>query len=256
MMEQLSALVLTYNEEDNIGDCLASINWIDRIVVVDSYSDDQTKEICQRYKNVDFYENDFNDFASQRNFGLEKIKTAWVLVVDADERVTDDLKNEIIKTLNNPLAEGYEISRKNYFLGKWIKYCGWYPDYTLRLFKCNYRYSGLVHESPQINGEISQMENDFIHYTYKDLESYVAKMNQYTTLDAEKKYIDGKNIGVTYILIRPILEFIKMYILKKGFLLGGQGIILSILSVYYQFLKNVKLWELNYHDSLERISDE
>lgn len=245
MMEILSALILTYNEEDNIADCLETISWIDRIVVVDSFSEDRTKDICQQYDNVDFYENEFKDFASQRNFGLDKIEKEWVFVIDADERVTEALKNEILETLKDHEAEGYEIARKNYFLGKWIKYCGWYPDYTLRLFKNKYRYDGLVHESPQINGRIEKLENDFIHYTYKDLESYVAKMNQYTTLDAEKKYNSGKSIGVSYMLVRPFLEFIKKYILKKGFLLGSQGLILSVLSAYYQFLKAVKLWELN-----------
>ena len=245
MMEKLSALVLTYNEEDNIADCLDSISWIERIVVVDSYSDDRTKEICQLYDNVDFYENEFKDFASQRNFGLNKIKSDWVFVIDADERVTEGLKAEIKKVLSSASAEGYEVARKNYFLGKWIKYCGWYPDYTLRLFKSKYRYSGLVHESPEISGKVEKLENDFIHYTYKDLASYAAKMNQYTTLDAEKKYASGKSVGISYILIRPFLEFIKKYLFKKGFLLGSQGLILSVLSAYYQFLKAVKLWELN-----------
>ncbi len=244
-MKQLSALVLTYNEEDNIAACLDSISWIERIIVVDSYSDDQTEEICQQYNNLDFYKNKFKDFASQRNFGLNKIESEWVFVIDADERVTEELRDEIIETLNQPEAEGYEIARKNYFLGKWIKYCGWYPDYTLRLFKSKYKYSGLVHESPQINGKIKKLENDFIHYTYQDLESYAAKMNQYTTLDAEKKYRAGKTVSISYILLRPFLEFIKKLIFKRGFLLGSQGLILSALSAYYQFLKAIKLWELN-----------
>lgn len=245
MMKQLSALVLTYNEEDYIAACLDSINWIERIIVVDSYSDDQTEEICKQYDNLDFYKNEFKDFASQRNFGLDKIKSDWVFVIDADERVTENLQEEINDVLKSPSAEGYEIARNNYFLGKWIKYCGWYPDYTLRLFKSKYRYSGLVHESLQLSGKIKKLENDFIHYTYKDLESYVAKMNHYTSLDAEKKYSAGKTVGITYILTRPFLEFIKKYLFKKGFLLGGQGLILSILSAYYQFLKAIKLWELN-----------
>ncbi|MGM0500670.1 MAG: glycosyltransferase family 2 protein [Bacillota bacterium] len=244
-MKELSALVLTYNEESNIAECLESINWIEQIIVVDSYSDDRTQEICQQFDNVVFYENTFKDFASQRNFGLDKLKTDWVFVIDADERVTSELREEIIETLNEPEAEGYEIARKNYFLGKWIKHCGWYPDYTLRLFKSRYRYSGLVHESPEIDGKIAKLKNDFIHYTYQDLESYAAKMNQYTTLDAEKKYNSGKSVGISYILFRPFLEFIKKYLFKKGFLLGSQGLILSVLSAYYQFLKAIKLWELN-----------
>nr|WP_049773901.1 glycosyltransferase family 2 protein [Halanaerobium hydrogeniformans] len=244
-MKNLTALVLTYNEEENIEECLKSINWIDKIIVIDSYSDDNTKKISNSFANVEFYQREFDDFASQRNFGLEKVKTDWVFVIDADERVTEELRKEIENLADNSMVNGYEIARKNYFLGKWIKYCGWYPDYTLRLFKAKFRYKGLVHESPQINENIERLENDFIHYTYKDLESYIAKMNHYTTLDAEKKYNKGKKIGISYLLFRPFLEFIKKYLLKKGVLLGSQGLILSILSSYYQFLKSIKLWELN-----------
>ena len=244
-MGKLTAIVLTYNEEENIEDCLKSISWIDNIIVLDSKSEDKTKDIALSFEQVEFYEREFDNFASQRNYALDKVKTDWVFVIDADERVTKDLEEEIIKILQNPQAAGYEIARKNFFLGKWIKYCGWYPDYTLRLFKSQYRYEGLVHESPVVKGEIDKLKNDFIHYTYKDLESYIAKMNHYTTLDAEKKYQKGKNIGMAYLLIRPFLEFTKKYIFKKGFLLGSQGLILSILSAYYQFLKSIKLWELN-----------
>ena len=244
-MNNITALVLTYNEEENIDDCLNSINWLDKVIVIDSYSDDKTQEISNSFANVDFYQREFDDFASQRNFGLEKVSTDWVFVIDADERVTNDLKAEIETLADNPKVNGYEIARKNYFLGKWIKYCGWYPDYTLRLFRAKFRYEGLVHESPNINNNIKSLENDFIHYTYKDLESYVAKMNHYTTLDAEKKYNKGKKISLSYLLFRPFLEFVKKYIFKKGFLLGSQGLILSILSSYYQFLKSIKLWELN-----------
>lgn len=250
-MKQLSALVLTYNEEENIADCLESISWIEQVVVVDSFSDDRTKEICQQYDNVNFYENEFKDFAAQRNFGLNKIKTDWVFVIDADERVTEKLKKEIIKTLNEneAAAEGYEIARKNYFLGKWIKYCGWYPDFTLRLFKSKYRYSGLVHESPQINGKIKKLDNDFIHYTYRDLESYVAKMNHYAELGAKNDFQNGKKTSIFYVFIRPIFEFLKIYILRRGFLLGSQGVIISLVISYYKFMKYAILWELiNYKD--------
>ena len=244
MMKQLNALVLTYNEEDNIADCLDSIRWVERIVVVDSFSDDQTKEICQQYKNVDFYENEFIDFASQRNFGLNKIETEWVFVIDADERVNDNLKREIMNILNKPEAEGYEIARKNFFLGKWIKYCGWYPDYTLRLFKSKYRYRGLVHESPQIQGKVEKLDNELIHYTYKDLESYLDKMKHYAVLGAEKDFNNNKSTNILYVLIRPIFEFLYMYIFRRGFLLGSQGIIISFVFSYYKFIKYALLWEM------------
>ena len=244
-MGKLGALVLTYNEADNISECLASLEWVDQLVVVDSYSDDGTKELVKEYTNQ-VYQREFDDFASQRNFGLSKLSTEWVLVVDADERVTPELQTEIEEVLENPQVEGYRIPRKNYFLGKWIKYCGWYPDYTLRLFKSkNNHYSGLVHEGLDLVGKVEELDNTLLHYTYRNLEHYLDKSNHYTTLDAQKKYQAGKQKGLLYILLRPIVEFIKKYFLKKGFLLGAQGLILSVLSSYYQFLKYAKLWEKN-----------
>nr|WP_239559081.1 glycosyltransferase family 2 protein [Sporohalobacter salinus] len=238
-------MVLTYNEENNITDCLDSIDWIEEIVVVDSYSEDRSVELARKYTSK-VYQREFDDFASQRNFGLDQLESEWVLVVDADERVTPELKGEILEKLAYPQAEGYRVPRRNYFLGKWIKYCGWYPDYTLRLFKTeDNSYSGLVHEGIEIDGRVIELDNDLIHYTYRNLEHYLDKINHYTTLDAEKKYQAGVKKGLAYILFRPVVEFIKKFFLKKGFLLGRQGIILSILSAYYQFLKYIKLWEKN-----------
>lgn len=243
-LSSVATLVLTYNEEDNIKDCLESINWVDEIVVVDSYSEDKTVAIAQEYTDK-IFRRKFDNFAAQRNYGLGQIKSEWVLVVDADERVTPELKEEIQQELKNPRAEGYKIPRRNYFLGKWIKYCGWYPDYTLRLFRVvSNNYRGLVHEGVKIKGNVVQLTSPFIHYTYKDLNHYLKKINQYTTLDAEKKYRAGKKKGLLYIIVRPVIEFIDKFVLRRGFLLGVQGFILSILSSYYQFLKYVKLWEM------------
>lgn len=246
-MSSITALILTYNEEENIKECLESVKWVDEIVVIDSYSLDLTVNIAREYTSQ-VYQRQFDDFSAQRNFGLAKATSEWVLVVDADERVTSELKKEIRQNLSNNSDEykGYRIPRKNYFLGKWIKYCGWYPDYVLRLFKKGAnRYSGMVHEEIRIKGKVAKLENAFIHYTYRDLEHYLNKINHYTTLDARGKCLAGKSKGLAYIILRPILEFIKKYLFKKGFLLGKQGLILSILSAYYQFLKYIKLWELN-----------
>jgi glycosyltransferase involved in cell wall biosynthesis len=242
-MASLGALVLTYNEEDNITDCLASLEWVDEIVVVDSYSEDETCQLAGEFTD-NVYQREFDDFASQRNFGLDKLTADWVLVVDADERITAKLREEIEATLTDPQAEGYRIPRKNYFLGRWIKYCGWYPDYTLRLFKVEEnRYQGLVHEGLDLAGEVKQLNNPLTHYTYSNLAQYLDKINHYTTLDSQEKYEAGKKKGPLYILLRPVVEFIKKYILKRGFLLWMPGLILSILSAYYQFLKYAKLWE-------------
>lgn len=254
-MEKLSALVLTKNEEENIEACLNSINWIEEIVVVDSLSEDNTKEICLDFDNVIFYEREFDDFASQRNYGLEKISNPWVFVIDADERCTPELREEIEQELENPNAEGFEMPRKNYFLGKWIKYCGWYPDLSLQVFKSKYRYKGVVHESPNINKEIKRLRSDLLHYTYKDLKNYLDKMNHYAILNAEKSYANNKKTNGLYILIRPVFEFVYNYVFRRGFLLGTQGIILSFVMAYYSFLKYAKLWEKNFYEKKENIND-
>lgn len=244
-MPLVGVLVLTYNEADNIKDCLESIKWADEIVIVDSFSADKTIEISKDYTD-NIYQRKFDDFSSQRNFGLEKIQSEWVLVLDADERISDELKNEIKKELLAPGFEGYRLPRKNYFLGKWIKYCGWYPDYCLRLFKkTNVKYSGLVHESLIIQGSTGNLKNALIHFTYRNLAHYLNKANHYTTLWAEERFQKGKKVGILKVILRPLVEFLKKYLFKAGLLSGAQGLILSILSSYYQFLKLAKLWEKN-----------
>lgn len=245
-MSSIAALIITYNEEKNIRECLESINWCDEIVLVDSYSEDQTVAISREYTEK-IYLRKFDDFAAQRNYALEKIESDWVLVIDADERVSGELRREIEEILNNNHVQAYQIPRKNYFLGKWIKYCGWYPDYTLRLFKNNHRlkYDGMVHEGIKIKGKINQLVNPLVHFTYKNLANYMNKINHYTTLWAEDRGKKGKKIGLMYIFFRPLFEFIKKYFLKKGVLLGRQGLILSILSSYYIFIRSAKLWEKN-----------
>lgn len=244
IISDITALILTYNEEDNIEGCLESIKWVDEIIIVDSYSSDTTLEKAKKYTNK-IFKREFDDFANQRNFGLDKISTEWVMSIDADERVSKKLKNEILTKISSNRNEAYKIPRKNYFLGKWIKYCGWYPDYCLRLYKNKFKYSGKVHESINLNGKIKNLKNPLIHYTYKNLSHYVKKINHYTRLAADEMYKSGKKVSLLYVVIRPIFQFVKMAIFQKGVLLGGPGILLSILQSYYKFLKYAKLWELN-----------
>ncbi len=239
---QLGALVLTYNEENVIEECMESLSWVDEIVVVDSYSDDDTLEICNDYTRK-IYQREFDDFSSQRNYGLEKIESDWILILDADERIPGVLAEEVKNLLNNdgdfPV---YKIPRKNFFLGSWIKHCGWYPDYTIRLFKNSdeLRYEGEVHEDLTYEGECGRLENPLIHLTYSNLDDYVSKINHYTSLEIEKS---SRNINLIQVILRPKIEFIKKYFLQKGFLDGSAGLILCMLSAINKFLKYAKLWE-------------
>ncbi|MFW5985603.1 MAG: glycosyltransferase family 2 protein [Halanaerobiaceae bacterium] len=242
-MTDIGALVLTYNEEDNIRECLDSLEGVKRVVLVDSGSEDKTAEIA-RELGADVYHRELDDFSRQRNFGLDKLDTDWVLVVDADERVTSELWQEIRETLASPGCDAYRIPRRNYFLGKWIKHCGWYPDYTLRLFRNReLRFRGKVHEKIVFQGKTGTLENPLLHYTYESIGEYVSKMNHYTDLMAREKAEKAENIGLAYVIFRPVFELLKKLILQKGFLLGSQGLILSILSSYYKFLEYIKLWE-------------
>ena len=238
----IGALVLTYNEEDMIEPCLESIDWVDEIIVVDSYSEDMTVEICRQYTDK-IFKREFDNFSNQRNYGLEKLESEWVLILDADERITDKLQKEIIditsqKKYNN---EVYKIPRKSYFLGKWIKHCGWYPDYTVRLFlnRPDHRYQNLVHEKLNFSGEAGKVENPLIHRTYESLGEFAEKMNHYTELAGQ----EDEGMPIILVFLRPILEFIKKFILQRGFLSGKEGLILSMMLSYYSFLKYAKKWE-------------
>jgi len=241
----ISALIICYNEEKNIEDCLKSIQWVDELIVIDAYSSDKTVEICNKYtENV--YQNSWKGFSDQRLFGLAKINNDWVFSLDADERCTEDLKKEILELIkNNPLENGYLIPRKNYFNKKWIKNGGWYPNYQLKLFrkKSAKLTSRLVHESYEIDGKISRLKNDLIHYSITSITDYANRINKYSSLSAEEK-LNNLKISLFSLLIRPFSDFIHKYILQLGFLDGIEGLIISFFHSYTKFLLYIKIWEL------------
>ena len=243
METTIGALVLTYNEEDRIKECLKSLSWVDEIVIIDSFSEDNTVSICTEYTDK-IYQREFDNFSVQRNYGLQKIETDWVLILDADERITESLSSEIIEEIKSPNYKAYEIPRKNFFMGKWLKCCGLYPDYTVRLFKNNnINYENKVHEGINYDGERGQFENDLLHHTYRNLSHYSKKLNHYAELSAKDKFQAGIQTNIFYIVVRPLFDFIQMYIFQRGFLGGGPGLIYSIIHSYYTFLKYARLWE-------------
>ena len=243
-MSSIAALIITQNEEENIRECLESINWCDEIVLVDSYSEDQTVAISREYTEK-IYLRKFDDFAAQRNYALEKVESDWVLVIDADERVSGELKIEIMNEIMDSEHVGYKIPFKNYFLGKWIKQCGWYPDYHLRLFKTRKGiFKNKVHEKIKINGKIKKASGAIEHYTYKSITSFINKTNYYTSLAAEDFYLQRKKFRKLDLMINPLWRFISMFFLRNGFKEGIHGFILSLMYSYYVFVKYAKLWEI------------
>lgn len=247
-MKSLSVIVITKNEERNIVECLESVRWAKEIVVVDGGSDDKTVELARQY-TPKVYVKSWEGFAASKDFGLQKCAGEWILWLDADERVTIELSREIQGILEQQeiAGVGYEVSRKAFFLGRWIKHCGWYPGYVLRLFRRgDGRFSdNKVHERLEIEGPIGRLKADLLHHTDPNLWHYYEKFNRYTSLAAEELSDQGEVFRIGQLIVRPIWTFIRMYFIKSGFLDGVQGLILCVLSASYVFTKYAKLWELS-----------
>jgi glycosyltransferase involved in cell wall biosynthesis len=243
----LSVIIITHNEEKNISACLKSVKWADEIVVVDSFSTDDTKKLAEQF-GTKIFQIKWQGYGKQKNYALSKTSMDWILSLDADERVTPELAEEIQKIMQkvqNPQVDGYQICRKAYFLGKWIRHSGWYPDYCLRLFRSG---KGVfaekqVHEYVELNGRIGRLKGTILHYTDDNLNHYLSKCCQYTTLAADELRAKNKKISLGDLIVRPLFIFLKMYVLKKGFLDGMHGFILAVLSSFYVFIKYAKLWE-------------
>lgn len=245
-MPKISAVVITYNEENNIRRCLESLSWADEIVVVDSYSQDDTKKIVSDFTDK-IYDVKWEGFGKKKEFAREKASSEWVLSVDCDEVITPDLRDEILKAIEKKdNYDGYYIPRRSNFLGKWMNHSGWYPDYVLRLFKKEKAKfdESLVHEKVVVEGRVAYLKNCFLHYTYRNITDYISKLNFYTTLGAEKLLKTGKRANFFDMIFHPLACFFKMFILKKGFLDGEHGFVLAILSSFQVFAKYAKLWVL------------
>ncbi|KPL01886.1 MAG: hypothetical protein AMJ73_09610 [candidate division Zixibacteria bacterium SM1_73] len=245
-MYKISAIIITYNEEENIKRCLSSIDWVDEIVVVDSQSTDDTKKIASEFTQR-IFEIKWEGFGKAKDYAKGKASHRWIISLDADEVVTQDLKEEIQKTVRSEDSfDGYYLPRKSNFLGRWIKHSGWYPDYVLRLFKkekAKFNHS-VVHEKVKVNGRTGYLKNALLHYTDPNFDHYLEKLNSYTSLAAEELFKKGKRAKFPDIIFRPVAIFFKMYFVKKGFLDGVAGFILATSSAFHVFSKYVKLWHL------------
>lgn len=243
----VSACITTFNEELKLPLCLKNLDFVDEIIIVDSGSQDKTIQIAQQFTDKIFIR-EFDNYVNQKNFCLSKAKHRWVLALDADEVITTKLKAEILLILKNtPKYNAYYIPRLSFYLGRWIKHGGWYPNYQIRLFnKEQGIFSGLlVHETVQINGETTFLNNPLLHYSYNNISEHVKTINRYSDLTALEKYKLGKKSGVALSILESIWKFFSMYILRFGFLDGKAGLVIAIMGSYYNFLKYIKLYELN-----------
>lgn len=246
-MSSVSVIVITHNEEGNIRECLESVRWADEIIVVDSYSTDKTVAYARNYTRK-IFKHQWEGFGKTKNFALSKAKGEWVLSLDADERVTPELAREIqqIVRRNDSVYSAYSAPRKAFFLGRWIKHCGWYPGRVVRLFKRSAAHftEAQVHESVRVSGSIGQLNNDILHFTDPNIYHYFEKYNRYTSLAAKDMAALGDRFSLSQLLFRPAWTFFRMYILRAGFLDGIEGLILCTFSASYVFTKYAKLWEL------------
>ena len=245
-MNKISTIVITYNEQANIERCLKSVApFSEEVIVVDSRSTDRTVEIAQDC-GATVIERDWPGYGVQRQFALEQASNEWVFSIDADEVVSQELSDEIQNLTFK--HEGYEMPRPVWYLNRWIKHGVWYPGYIVRLFrKDRARVSDhAVHESIMVDGRIGRLKGDLLHYSYRDLDHHIEKINDFTTISAREMVDRGRHAGFVQIAFYPSLEFLKTYILKRGFMDGLAGFVVAILHSFYVFLKHAKLFEINF----------
>lgn len=245
LRERLSVVIIAGAVEHEIRDCLESVKWADEIIVVNSQSKDRTAEIAREYTDKVFFRN-WDGFSKQKQFALEQAKNEWILSLDSDERVSPELRTEIQTILTNGSAyDGYYIPRRNYFLGHWVKHCGWYPGYQLRFFrKSKARMNErLVHEAFLVEGPVGYLKNDIIHQTHPTIRITLEKINTYSSLKAEEK-ASRRPVTFLDLLLQPPMAFLHFFFLKQGFRDGVYGLMVSMIHALTVALTYLKIWEM------------
>lgn len=243
---KISAVIITKNEEANIDRCLNSLQGLaDQIIVVDSFSTDDTEAICKKYA-VDFVQHPFKDYSDSKNFGNNLAKNDWIFSIDADEEVSVELKKSILAVVKKGDDAVYLVNRLTNYCGSWIKHCGWYPDAKTRLWKRGTsKWTGTIHETLSSTHPIVPIKGDLLHYSYPNLTFHVNKVNHFTDFMAAEMYAKRKKSSTIKMLVSPPFKFVKKYFFQLGFLDGYAGFTVSVMSAYYVFLKYAKLKELN-----------
>ncbi|MCF8256609.1 MAG: glycosyltransferase family 2 protein [Flavobacteriales bacterium] len=245
-MYQLSAVIITHNEERNIARCLASLHDVaDEVVVVDSHSTDATQRICEEM-GARFLQREWDGYSPQRNFAVDAAANDWILAIDADEELSPHLRESILKVKAENGHRNFKFNRKTNYCGQWINHSGWYPDTKFRLFdrrECG--WEGLVHETltPPKSG-IQHLKGDLLHYSYSSIAEHIQRMDRYSTLSALELRDRGAEPSLLRIIISPSLKFFRFYFLQLGILDGVAGIVIASVSAYGTFLKYVKHWYL------------
>lgn len=247
-MAKLSVILITKNEAENIRACLESVAWSDEIIVVDSGSSDATVEICEGF-GARVYVHDWPGFGPQKNRALGYATHGWVFSIDADERVTPELRAAIEAVLRDgpEACAAYRISRLSSYCGRFMRHSGWYPDRIVRLFKRDAaRFSDdLVHEKLQVEGQIGQLDGELLHYAFTDAEEVLQKVNHYSSAGAAMMQRRDRQATLTGAVLRGLWSFIRTYFFRAGFLDGREGFMLAVSNAEGTYYRYIKLMLLN-----------
>jgi len=243
---KLSAAVIAFNEEDKIADCIKSVSFADETVVVDSHSTDRTREIAQSL-GAKVIEKDWPGHVEQKNFALTSASSDWVISIDADERVSQKLREEILKVMQNPKCAGFAMPRKLFYINRWINHCGWYPARKLRLVKKSAaRWGGVdPHDTLMVEGTEQKLSGDLYHLSFDSIYDHLKTIDHFTRVGANEAHGEGRRASVIDVTLRPLFTFFKMYLLKLGFLDGAPGFIVCVLSAFHTFTKYDRLSSLD-----------
>jgi glycosyltransferase involved in cell wall biosynthesis len=250
---KLSVTIITRNESAHIAAALESVSWADDILVVDSQSEDDTAAIATSL-GARVVVREWPGYIAQKNFAAASAAHDWILSLDADERVTPELANEIRRLLSeDPPHAAYRVPRVTWHLGRWIRTTDWYPDYQLRLYdRRRAQWTGrYVHEAVTVNGTLGTLRGELQHYPYRDIADHLETMDRYTTYAAQQMFEDGRRAGLMQIAGHPPLAFLRNYLAHGGIRDGAVGFVISLMNAYYVFLKFAKLWEMEHRTEPE-----
>ena len=245
-MPPVSVTIITLNEADHISAAIDSAAWADEVIVVDCGSTDGTVDIA-RAKGVRVEHRDWSGWIDQKNFAATLASHDWIFSLDADERITPALAQEVRAQLaTEPAHRGYRVPRVTFHLGRWVRTTDFYPDFQTRLYdRRAARWRGkYVHESVGVDGPVGRLRHELQHYSYRDLRDHLDRINAYTTMAARQMHESGRRASIVDLVVHPPAAFLRNYVLRRGFLDGGVGLTLSAVNAYSVFLKFAKLWEM------------
>ena len=257
-MRKLSVTVITFNEAEKIGRALSSVSGLaDEIVIVDSFSTDDTERICRGFTDR-FLQVEWRGYRAQKQYALEQASYEWVLSLDGDEALSPALIQELQgwKQGHEKNVDGYYLPRLNLFMGRWIRHTSWYPDWQLRLFRRSRGEwaGGRVHESVRLSGNTDRFRHPLQHYSYSDISEYLSQLQNFSGLAAADYFESGRKTGPFRLVVHPLVEFLRNYVLYRGFQDGVPGLAVSVLSSMSVFFKFLKLWELQSEPEQKHLS--